>query len=72
MNAYKMFSGDKGSGGETGQGASSGENPNDMINNAMGASKMFSGDKGTSGGSASGSGGIFDNIGMLLDDLVLF
>jgi hypothetical protein len=62
MSAYKMFSGNKGSSGGEGQGASSGGGGStDMINSAMKAYKMFSGGKETGG---SGGGNILDNIGI--------
>ncbi len=68
MNAYKMFSGNKGGNGKEGQGASasaSGGSSTDMINSAMKVYKMFSGGKGTEGSSgSSGGGNIFDTIGM--------
>ncbi|UJR29196.1 hypothetical protein I4U23_010410 [Adineta vaga] len=69
MNAYKMFSGNKGgSGSGSGSGEGQSGNSGDMINNAMKVYKMFSGDKGTSAsGTATGGGGgggnIFDTIG---------
>lgn len=79
MNAYKMFSGGKGDGGEQGQTASSGAgaggNPTDMINSAMKVYKMFSGGKdATSAPSAgtSGGGNIFDTIGMRMKRCFLF
>jgi hypothetical protein len=64
MNAYKMFSGNKGGSSGEGQTASSSGNSSDMINSAMKAYKMFSGSKGTGGSGASGGGNIFDSIGM--------
>lgn len=63
MNAYKMFSGSKGSSQKDGQSGASG-NSADMINSAMKVYKTFSGNKGNSGTGASGGGNIFDTIGM--------
>jgi len=65
MNAYKMFSGNKGSSGGQGGSSASGGGSADMISGAMKAYKMFSGGQGgTGGGSSTGGGGnIFDTIG---------
>ncbi|CAF4692358.1 unnamed protein product [Rotaria sp. Silwood1] len=67
MNAYKMFSGNKGSSGGEGQSASGGGggggNSADMINNAMKVYKTFSGGNRPSSSGTSGGGNIFDTIG---------